>query len=152
MRPQTTAVKHLATRAVITVQAGASLTQCAQVMRNEHVGSVVVVDARSGAPLGIVTDRDLVVESIAVKVDPATLTAADVMATPLAVVREDDDLLDALAKMREYGARRLPVLDASGRLAGIVALDNLIEALAEQLDAVVGVIKAGRTKEAATRS
>jgi CBS domain-containing protein len=79
------------------------------------------------------------------------LTAADVMTAPLATVREMDDILDALAAMRGHGVRRLPVVNADGALRGIVAIDNLLEAMAEQLDAVVGVIKAGQSKETTLR-
>lgn len=151
MRPQTTAIKHLAVRNVVTVGPETTLARCAEVMRAEHVGSVIVVDERTRQPRGIVTDRDIVVEAIAVKLDPATLTASDVMTAPLAVVREDEDFIDALARMREHGVRRLPVVDSDGRLTGIVAIDNLLEALAEQLDAVVRAVKAEQTKEAAVR-
>jgi CBS domain-containing protein len=66
-------------------------------------------------------------------------------------VRDSDDILDALARMREHGVRRLPVLDDAGHLSGIVVVDNLLEALAEQLDAVVRVLKAEQTRETATR-
>jgi CBS domain-containing protein len=155
MRTQTTTVRDLATHAVVTVSPETTLAQCAQIMRNEHVGSVVVVEpsaaGRHDRPVGIVTDRDIVVEAIAVALDPATLTAADVMSTPLATVHEDDDILDALAKMREQGVRRVPVIAEDGSICGLVAVDNLLEAMAEQLDAVVRVIKAEQTREAATR-
>jgi CBS domain-containing protein len=88
---------------------------------------------------------------VAVGLDPMILTAGDVMTTPLATVRDADDILDALARMREHGVRRLPVLDDAGHLSGIVTVDNLLEALAEQLDAVVRVIKTEQTRESATR-
>jgi CBS domain-containing protein len=122
-------------------------------MRNQHVGSVIVIDVkgRRENPVGIVTDRDIVIEAVAVDLDPTTLTAGDVMTTPLATVSENDDILDALARMRERGVRRLPVVTDGGELAGIIAVDNLLEALAEQLDAVVRVIKAEQTKETALR-
>jgi CBS domain-containing protein len=153
MRARTIRVADLATRAVATVDASATLAVCAQRMRREHVGSLVVVDREQGpgTPLGIVTDRDIVIEAIALGLDPATLTAGDVMSAPLATVNADDDVLAALARMRELGARRLPVLDAAGALVGIVAVDNVLEALAEALDSVVRVVKAEQTKENSTR-
>jgi CBS domain-containing protein len=118
-------------------------------MRSEHVGSVIV--AEGSQPAGIVTDRDIVIEVVATGLDPATLTAGDIMSTPLATVRESDDILDALARMRERGVRRLGVVDADGRLTGVLAVDNLLEALAEQIDGVVRVLKAEQTKETLTR-
>jgi CBS domain-containing protein len=153
MRTKTVTVRDLATHDVVTVQPQTPLAECAAIMRAQHVGSVVVVEdrGRRDHPVGIVTDRDIVVEAVAVDLDPKTLTAGDVMTTPLATVRDSDDLLDALARMREHGVRRLPVLDESGRLAGIVAVDNLLEALAEQLDGVVRVIKAEQTRETTLR-
>jgi CBS domain-containing protein len=153
MRARTVSVRDLAAHEVVTVSPTATLAECAQIMRAQHVGSVVVIDDQGSRdnPRGIVTDRDIVVEAVAVGLDPSALTAADVMTTPLATVRDGDDILDALARMREHGVRRLPVLDDAGHLSGIVAVDNLLEALAEQLDAVVRVLKAEQTRESVTR-
>ncbi|MGE5339359.1 MAG: CBS domain-containing protein [Gemmatimonadota bacterium] len=153
MRAKTVTVRDLATMQVVSVQPQTTLAECAQIMRNQHVGSLIVVDdkGRRDNPVGIVTDRDIVIESVAVDLDPKTLTAGDVMATPLATVNDSDDILDALARMRERGVRRLPVVSQDGALAGIIAVDNLLEALAEQLDSVVRVIKAEQTKETALR-
>jgi CBS domain-containing protein len=153
MRARTVTVRDLAAHEVVTVTPTTSLVECAQIMRTQHVGCVVVIDDQGSRdnPRGIVTDRDIVVEAVAVGLDPTTLTAGDVMTTPLATVRDGDDILDALARMREHGVRRLPVLDDAGHLSGIVVVDNLLEALAEQLDAVVRVLKAEQTRETATR-
>jgi CBS domain-containing protein len=153
MRTKSVQIRDLAIRDVVTVTPQTTLAQCAQIMRNQHVGSVVVLDdkGRRDKPTGILTDRDIVIEAVAMSLDPSTLTAGDVMSTPLATVHEDDDILDALAKMREVGVRRLPVLDAAGNLTGLVAVDNLLEALAEEVDSVVRVLKAEQTKETATR-
>jgi len=153
MRARTVTVRDLSAHEVVTVTPSTTVAECAQIMRAQHVGSVVVINDKGERddPRGIVTDRDIVIETVAVGLDPNTLTAGDVMTSPLATVRESDDILDALARMREHGVRRLPVLDDDGHLAGIIAVDNLLEALAEQLDAVVRVIKAEQTREAATR-
>jgi len=153
MRTRTVTVRDLAAHEVVTVTPSATLAECAQIMRTQHVGSIVVIDDQESRdqPLGIVTDRDIVVEAVALGLDPSTLTAGDVMTKPLATVADGDDILDALARMREFGVRRLPVLDEAGHLAGIVTVDNLLEALAEQLDAVVRVIKTEQSREAATR-
>jgi CBS domain-containing protein len=153
MRARTVTVRDLAAHEVVTVTPTTTLVECAQIMRAQHVGSVVVIDdqGQRDDPRGIVTDRDIVMEAVAVGLDPSTLTAGDVMTTPLAVVRDSDDILDALARMRERGIRRLAVLDEAGHLSGIVTVDNLLEALAEQFDAIVGVLKAEQTRETATR-
>lgn len=149
MRVQTALVRDLAVRAVVKVDRETTVADCAKIMRNEHVGSVIV--ATGSEPEGIVTDRDIVIEVVAMGLDPATLTAGDIMSTPLATVRESDDLFDALARMREHGVRRLAVVDEAGRLTGVLAVDNLLEVLAEQVDGVVRVLKSEQTKETQTR-
>ena len=149
MRARSVEALNLATSGVVTAERETSLAECARLMRAEHVGSLVVVDESDGVrrPLGIVTDRDIVVEAVALGLDTDTLTAGDIMGSKLATVGEDEDLLAALARMREHGVRRLPVVDRSGRLAGILTIDNLLEAFSEQLEAAVGVVKAEQTRE-----
>jgi CBS domain-containing protein len=122
-------------------------------MHDEHVGCLVVVEDSDGEPfpVGVLTDRDIAIEVVAFGLDPATITAGDVMSERPAVVEEDDDLLDALAHMRERGVRRLPVVRPDGALSGMLALDNLLEALGEEIDGVLGVMRAQRTKELRTR-
>ena len=149
MRARSVEALNLATSGVVTAERETSLTECARLMRAEHVGSVVVVDESDGVrrPLGIVTDRDIVVEAVALGLDTDTLTVGDIMGSRLATVGEEEDLLAALARMREHGVRRLPVVDRTGRLAGILTIDNLLEAFSEQLEAAVGVVKAEQTRE-----
>jgi CBS domain-containing protein len=153
MRARSVAAMNLATAGVVTTAPETSLADCARLMRAEHVGSVIVVEQDSDGrrPLGIVTDRDIVIEAVAVGLDVGTITAGDVMARPLAIIHEDDDVLTALARMREHGVRRLPVVDREGRLAGILTIDNLLEAFSEQLEAAVGVVKAEQTRETTLR-
>jgi CBS domain-containing protein len=148
-RTPSTSVRDVANRQVVTVAPETALAQCAKLMRDEHVGSVVVIsgDHPDNRPIGIVTDRDIVLEAVASSLDPSAITAGEVMSQSLGTVNEDDDILDALARMREHGVRRLPVLDVSGRLAGIVAVDDLLVALAQQLDSTVDIFAAERTKE-----
>jgi CBS domain-containing protein len=152
-RIRSTLVRDIDVRQVQTVRPEATLVQCAQLMRDNHIGSVVVVDDQRGVtkPIGIVTDRDIVLEVIAPLRDPRSVTAAEVMAPTLATVSEDDDLVDALARMREQGVRYVPVTTAAGELAGIVAMDDVLEVLAEQLTHIVEVCAAERTRELETR-
>jgi len=149
MRARSIAALNLATPEVVTTVRETTLADCARLMRAEHVGSLVIVDETSQEkrPIGIITDRDIVVEAVAVGLDTRTLTAGDIMTPVLATIREDDDLMQALARMREHGVRRLPVLDATGRLAGILTIDNLLEIFSEQLQSAVSVVKAEQTRE-----
>jgi CBS domain-containing protein len=153
MRAQTLSVRDVAVHNPATVQPEESITDCAKRMHAEHVGCLIVVEQTDGIafPIGMLTDRDIAIEVVAFGLDPRAMTAGDVMSEKPAVVEEDDDLLDALALMRERGVRRLPVARADGALIGVIAFDNLLQALAEQLDGMIGVLKAQQTHELRTR-
>lgn len=113
-----------------TVQ-GASL-----LMRKHHVGDLVVVDESDGqgrVPVGIVTDRDIVVSVIALGLDPCGLQVGDIMSDDLLTVKEDDDVYETIERMRYRGIRRVPVVDTMGGLTGIVSVDDLLEFLAEEM-------------------
>ena len=143
----------IATREVVTVERNTSLSACAARMREHHVGTVVVVERAEGRvrPVGIVTDRDIVVEAVAQALDPSALSAGEIMAAPIGTVAPSDDVVDALARMRERGARRLAVVREDGGLDGIVALDDIVSALVQQLGAAAEVADVARTKESSTR-
>jgi CBS domain-containing protein len=153
MRAPSLLVRDVAVHTPVTALADESIADCAKRMHAEHVGCLVVVEETDGMalPVGMLTDRDIAIEVVAFGLDPNALTAGDVMTEKPAVVEEDDDLLDALARMRERGVRRLPVTRPDGALVGVIALDNVLETLGEELDAMVGVMKAQRTRELRTR-
>jgi signal-transduction protein with cAMP-binding, CBS, and nucleotidyltransferase domain len=151
MRISSTLVRDLASHEVVTMASGATLLECAQAMRARHVGSVILVDPDNLRPLGVVTDRDIVIEAVAVGLDVSTLTVGDIAVRPVVAVAEHEDVVEAMARMRECGVRRLPVTGANGHVSGILALDDVIAALAEQADAIVRVIAAERAKETVTR-
>lgn len=149
MRSQSLKVRDVAVHQPVTARPTESIGTCARRMHDEHVGCLVVVEPSddSDFPVGMLTDRDIAIEVVAFGLDPATMTAGDVMSEQPVVVEEDDDLLDALARMRERGVRRLPVVRPDGALAGVLTLDNLLEALGEEMDGVIGVMRAQRTRE-----
>lgn len=153
MRSSSLKIRDMAVREPVTARPTESIGACARRMHDEHVGCLVVVEDNDGEsfPVGVLTDRDIAIEVVAFGLDPATMTAGDVMSERPAVVEEDDDLLDALVHMRERGVRRLPVVRPDGALSGMLALDNLLEALGEEIDGVLGVMRAQRTKELRTR-
>jgi CBS domain-containing protein len=139
-------------RNVITTVPRASLADVAKLMRQSHVGSVVVIDPPgSRIPAGIVTDRDIVVEAVAADLDPRTLTAGEIMSRNLVTAAEGDDASWSLKVMRDRGIRRLPVIDAAGELTGIVALDDLLESASFALSDVVQAIGTERVVEAQRR-
>ena len=107
----------------------------ALLMRRHHVGDVIVVDKFDGSrvPVGILTDRDIVVSVIAPGLDPASLQVGDIMSEDLLTARDNDDVYETIEKMRLRGIRRVPVVDGNGSLSGIVSADDLLEFLAEEM-------------------
>ena len=98
-------------------------------------------------PLGIVTDRDIVVEAVAPNVDLSLLTAGDIMSAPLATIRDSAGFFESLQTMRELKIRRVPVVRHDGTLYGIVPTDDIVGILASELaavtDAISGQLSAG---------
>ncbi len=147
------AIGEVCNREVVVVRSGTSVADAAQLMRAHHVGDVVVVRENGGRnePVGIVTDRDLVVEVMAEGLDPSTLTVGEIMGQALARVKEDTGVFEAIRYMRDSGVRRMPVVDACGGLAGIVTLDDLLELLAEELMYLSRLTQTEQDKEVGTR-
>jgi CBS domain-containing protein len=140
----------LCTRKVTTAAATARVAALSKLMRTDHVGSVVITG--EGKPVGIVTDRDIVVEVVAMGLDPATLTAGEIMTTSPAVANAGDDVFWALKIMRDRGVRRLPVVGADGALAGILAFDDLMQHVGTTLGDIAQVIGTERNVESWRRA
>lgn len=140
-------------REVIVMRGGESVKTAARLMREHHVGDVVLVADQDGrqVPTGIVTDRDLVVEVLAQDVVPDDLAVGDIVTEPPYLAREDDDLFDALEMMRSHGIRRVPVVDADRSLVGIITVDDAIELLAEISDDLAAVVERQPAREATRR-
>ncbi len=128
-------IADLCHRHVATCGREASAAELARLMREQHCGEVVVVDrvGEQPVPVGIVTDRDLVVEVMGAGVDPALVTAGDLVGETLVTVDESEDLRDAIWHMHTKAIRRVPVVDQANRLRGIVALDDVAAFLASSL-------------------
>lgn len=124
-------VGKVCNREVVVTWPDSSVRETAKLMRDHHVGDVVVVEERDGSrvPVGIVTDRDLVLGVIAEDVSLDSVSTGDIMSFELVTVGENDSLWDAVQRMRVKAVRRMPVLDDKGALAGILALDDLLELL-----------------------
>ena len=123
-----------------------------ELLKEKKLGDVLVVE-RNGVnvPVGIVTDRDLVVEIMAAGLNPETITVGDIMAPELATVKESAGILETLQYMRGKGVRRLPVVDDGGNLTGIVTLDDLLELLSEELLELAKLVKHEQKNETVSR-
>jgi len=146
-------IGEICNREVIIVQRDESVLQAAKLMRQHHVGDVVVVEERGGrrVPVGIVTDRDLVVEIIAPELDSTVITVGDITAMELATVKENNGVFEAIQYMRSKGVRRLPVVDDGGGLVGIVTLDDLLGLLADELGALARLVDREQKNELSSR-
>jgi CBS domain-containing protein len=132
----------LCNRSPVMIAADASLVDAAQLMRARHVGFLVVTpDGHEGPPLGVLTDRDIVIEVVSEGVDPTTVTASDAMTREPLVVGYDAAPEQVLAQMRAFGVRRAPVVDGAGRLVGVVALDDLLDWIADALGNAAAVVR-----------
>ena len=136
-------------RVVIYIYSHETPLDAARLMREQHVGDVVIVsDPDSGGsgngagkiPQGIITDRDIAIEIVAEEVGPTEVTALDVCRKKLVVVREDDSVFDCIDILKREGVRRAPVVDEQGLLVGIISLDDMIEILAEQFSNLADLV------------
>jgi len=142
-------------RKVITVRPSLELRGAAELMREQHVGFLIVLPAEPRAarvPVGVLTDRDIVVSVIAKKADPEALRVGDVMTARPVVVAEGDAVDTALKTMHRMGIRRLPVVDGRGELVGVVSLDDVLDFIAEEIENLSGAVRNERQIEGVLRN
>ncbi|MFB6102338.1 MAG: CBS domain-containing protein [Haloplanus sp.] len=131
-------VADLMREEVVTTDPDAPVDEVATAMRDENVGSVVVVSDET--PVGLVTDRDVTVRIAADRLDAGEMTARDVMTEDPVTVDLDTGVFDLCNRLCDEGVRRMPVVD-DGTLAGIVTLDDLTILLTAELGNLAGVIE-----------
>ena len=148
------AIGEICNRKVVFAQRETTVLEAARLMREHHVGDLVVVDESGDkrVPVGIVTDRDVVLEIVCMELDASVLTAGDIMGLELATVRDNEGVFETMRYMRSKGVRRIPVVDAHGGLVGIVTLDDLVEILAEEMNELAKLIATEGRRERQTRS
>lgn len=148
----TTALKNFSTSIVAVVEPDTPAVVVSQLMRQHHIGALVVVDAlEKTRPVGIVTDRDLVLELMAEGLDPSVFTAGDIMSVNLVNATPEMDEMDAVELMKTHRLRRLVIVDDEGRLAGIVTMEDVLEQLARELANLAEGLAGARDREIVER-
>ena len=147
-------IGQVCNRDVVCAGPATTVAAAAKMMREHHVGDVVIVD-RSDAermPIGIVTDRDIVVEVMAPEIDPSTVTLGDLVSWgELVTLQETDTCADAIRRMHAKGVHRVPVIDRAGVLVGIVSFHDMLPLFANELSQLAELAAMGRQREARTR-
>ena len=144
-------VGEICTRSVVTAEPDETIAEAARRMRDRHVGALVVVDTQR-RPVGMLTDRDIVVSAVAQSPDKLdALLVGDVMSRDLVTARDVEAVDDVLLRMRTTGIRRLPVMSADGQLEGLLALDDILGAMSTELGEVVGLVAREQKREREVR-
>jgi CBS domain-containing protein len=145
---------ELCNRQVVTASRDMSIPDAARLMRDQHVGSLVVTDTREGKamPVGILTDRDIVIEIISKDISLNEVTVGDIMTYALLKVAEDENIFDVAQRMRARGVRRVPVISRLGELIGIIAADDILELLSEELSLLSRITSRETEQEKTKRS
>jgi predicted transcriptional regulator len=143
-------VGEICTPNVVVAPKAELIVDAAKRMRTSHVGNLVVCETRNGRhfPVGIVTDRDIVISVVAGDPDHINyLLVSDVMSDDLVTAREHDSIEAALKKMEDHGVRRLPITDTDGVLIGILTLDDVQQYLTGQQSELVALVAREQRRE-----
>jgi CBS domain-containing protein len=142
-------LKELCVLDVACCHKSTTIAEAARLLRQHHTGDLVVTDDSDGTrePVGIVTDRDIVMEVVAKGQDPDRTRVGDIMTSPLVVASGSEDVATAVERMRTHGVRRLPIVGDGDTVLGILTLDDLYRVLAEQTAALVGIVTKEQTRE-----
>ena len=147
-----TKLKEFASTLVAVVEPETSAREVAQLMRKHHIGALVVVDAADkDTPIGIVTDRDLVLELMAEGLDPAVFTAGDIMSVDLVKAHPEMDAMDAVQLMKKHRLRRLVLTDDDEHLVGIVTIEDVLALLTRELAELSADLGSARDRETRAR-
>ena len=136
-------LSKIISREVATVEAKATVEEAARLMREVHVGDVVVVKKELGrsVPTGFLTDRDIVMSVIALGLDPKIMLIEDVMSSNLISAKTTDSLQHVIGLMKENGIQRVPVMDPQGELVGIASVHDLLQLIASELTDLTKVFR-----------
>jgi CBS domain-containing protein len=148
-------VSDICKRNVVTIHPKQTLVAAIELMREKHIGYLIVTDSQTSnnpqTPVGVLTDRDIVVGVLARGADVRGLSVDEVMTRKPVVVHDNDAVRSALKEMRRIGARRLPVVDSNGQLAGVLALDDIFASIAEFIADAAEAVQQEQRLESALR-
>lgn len=130
---------NLCRREIVCVDRGATIEEVARLMEEKNIGSIIVVEERK--PMGIVTDRDILLRVINRGLDSERTSVADVMTKQIVTLREDMGLFEALQQVKGKGIRRFPIVDAKGNLQGIMTLDDILYLLGKEMADIASIIE-----------
>ena len=132
-------LERICSNAVVTISPDATVLEAAKLMYSKHIGCLVVID--DFRPIGILTDRDIVLKVVASEKKPAETVVENIMTTNPTMVNVNYDVLDAVRLMRNRGVRRLPVVDEHRHLLGIIAMDDVLTAFGAEVGDLAGAVQ-----------
>jgi CBS domain-containing protein len=136
-------------REVVIASPGESISVIAGLMKKHHSGNVIIVEYKNEKtiPVGIVTDRDIVIKVVAEGIPFDTVKASDIMSKQIYSVEEEHSIQETFDLMRANGIRRVPVINSKGELQGILTVDDILEIIADETSALAKTIKKEQTQE-----
>lgn len=140
---------------VVSIAPDADLVEAAQLMRKQHVGLLVVLRPAtrgSGSLVGVLTDRDIVVQTLARDVDPHAVKVGDIMTTDVISGREEETLPTLLTRMRKAGIHRVPVINGAGQVRGVLSIDDALRYVAALSELLADTVRLSRRLEKRRRS
>ena len=135
-------IGSLCSRRPITVTKGAPISDVALLMRDQHIGAVIVTESGPEQPraVGMITDRDIIRAQLERTADLSRLSAAEVMTRDPLVIGEEESVDGAIAHLRARGVRRAPVVALEGTLVGLISADDLLAHVARKLIGLAEIV------------
>ena len=142
-------IAQICTRPIVSIDVGATLRQAVTLMREEHVGALVVTTARDehSVAVGVITDRDLALEVLSRDLAPSEVSIGSLASRVLAAVPGSAGVTEAVRVMAEHGVRRLLVTGGDGQLIGFVSADDILERLANDVAGLAHALRVGIARE-----
>jgi CBS domain-containing protein len=132
-------LREIMSKDITSLPKAATVSDAAKFMTDMNVGSVIVIE--DDKPLGLLTDRDIVSKVIAYDKDHKTTAIGEVMVSPIITVSEEKDIVEVTKLMSFHGIRRLPVVDAGGKVVGVVSLDDILVILGKEMQNIANALK-----------